>query len=64
MAQLKVRQTYLQIHRFRIRTRKMIEEGTIRKMKNLLTTSSKLPPWTSLVSVYDEKQVSELKVYR
>lgn len=32
-----------------------------RKMRVLLTSSSKLPPWTSVVSVYDERQVNELK---
>ena len=45
-----------------LRFKKMLEEGTIRKMRNLLTSSSKLPPWTSVVGVYDERQVTELKV--
>ena len=35
----------------------MLEEGTLRKMKGLLATSNRLPPWSSVVNQYSQDQV-------
>ena len=35
----------------------MLEEGTLRKMKGLLATSNRLPPWSSVVDQYSQDQV-------
>ena len=40
-----------------IRRRVMLEEGTLRKMKGLLATSNRLPPWSSVVNQYSQEQV-------
>ena len=37
--------------------RAMLEEGTLRKMKGLLATSNRLPPWSSVVNQYSQEQV-------
>ena len=37
--------------------RVMLEEGTLRKMKGLLATSNRLPPWSSVVNQYSQDQV-------
>ena len=40
-----------------IHRRVMLEEGTLRKMKALLATSNRLPPWSSVVNQYSHDQV-------
>ena len=38
--------------------RVMLEEATLRKMKGLLATSNRLPPWSSAVDQYSQEQVN------
>ena len=39
----------------------MLEDPTLRKMKVLLTSSSRLPPWSTIVSQHSQEQVKQLK---
>ena len=36
----------------------MLEDASLRKMKALLATSNRLPPWSSVVNQYSQEQVS------
>ena len=39
----------------------MLEDASLRKMKALLATSNRLPPWSSVVNQYSQEQVSLLE---
>ena len=40
----------------------MLEESNLRRLKNILTTVPKLPPWSEVVSNGDEDEIEQLKV--
>ena len=35
----------------------MMEEGTLRKMRSLVASGGKLPPWSAVVTMYSEEEV-------
>ena len=40
----------------------MLEDASLRKMKALLATSNRLPPWSSVVNQYSQEQVSLISI--